>query len=113
MTLQIQIDKMRKFTAGKLRGSCAAILADGRITINNITIVEGTKGLFVSMPQRKGKDGDGNEKYYNVVSIRDDEDLKAIKDAAMAAFEGGEKAREPIEAAAPPDEVDMDDFGDK
>lgn len=101
MGLQIQIDKMRKFDRdeSKVKGACSVVLADGRIKINNVTIVEGKNGLFVSLPQRKGKD----DKYYNIVSIRDDDDLQAIKDAVMAAFEGGEKARpkaEPVKEAS-------------
>ena len=46
----------------------ASINLDGVFAVNDIRVVEGKKGLFISLPNRKGKDKDGNEKYYDIAS---------------------------------------------
>lgn len=106
MAMKVQIDKMRRLTKGnsKLKGSCSVILADGRITINDVTVVEGRDGLFVSLPQKQWEDKDGKKRYTNVVYIRDEADLTAIKDAVLNAFESGEKPRKKEEQLEEPAE---------
>ena len=44
----------------------AAITLDDAFVVHDIKIIEGEKGLFISMPSRKIKDKDGNEKYVDV-----------------------------------------------
>lgn len=44
----------------------AAITIDDAFVVHDIKIIDGEKGLFISMPSRKIKDKDGNEKYVDV-----------------------------------------------
>lgn len=44
----------------------AAITIDDAFIVHDIKIIDGDKGLFISMPSRKIKDKDGNEKYVDV-----------------------------------------------
>ena len=44
----------------------AAITIDDAFVVHDIKIIDGDKGLFISMPSRKIKDKDGNEKYVDV-----------------------------------------------
>jgi DNA-binding cell septation regulator SpoVG len=51
------------------------------ITIKGFTLVEGPKGLFVSMPSEKGKD----DKYYDKVSMTN-EKKKSLSDMAVEKY---------------------------
>lgn len=44
----------------------ATITIDDAFVVHDIKIIDGEKGLFISMPSRKIKDKDGNEKYVDV-----------------------------------------------
>lgn len=48
--------KVYKFEMDHLKGF-ASITLDGAFVVGGLSIREGHNGLFVSMPQRKGKDG--------------------------------------------------------
>lgn len=55
---------------------------DGTLVIKGLTLVEGKKGLFLSFPSAKGKDG----KYYNSVYSMDKEWLKQLQDACIKKY---------------------------
>ena len=48
------------------------LIIDDIIKINGFTIFDGSNGLFVTPPQHKGKDKDGNEKWYADVIFLDE-----------------------------------------
>ena len=58
-----------------------------------MTILEGKKGLFVSMPQTKGKDAEGKERWFDVCFPTSNEGRQAITDAVLEAYnkEAGNK----------------------
>ena len=64
----------------------ASINLDGVFAVNDIRVVEGNKGLFISLPNRKGKDKDGNEKYYDIAFPTTAELRKEISDAVIAKY---------------------------
>lgn len=64
----------------------ASINLDGVFAVNNLTVKEGRNGLFVSMPQRKGKDKDGNDKYFDIAFPVTAELRKEISDAVIAEY---------------------------
>ena len=43
----------------------ASITLDDAFVIRNLRVMNGSNGLFVSMPSQKGLDKDGKEKYYD------------------------------------------------
>ncbi len=43
----------------------ASITLDDAFVIRNLSVMNGSKGIFVSMPSQRGLDRDGNEKYYD------------------------------------------------
>lgn len=55
---------------------------DGTLVIKGLTLVEGKKGLFLSFPAAKGKNG----KYYNSVYSMDKEWLKQLQDACIKKY---------------------------
>lgn len=61
--LKLEIVRMHKLDgAGSTKAFCDLSILDS-IVINGLRVVEGEKGLFVSMPREQGKDG----KWYNTV----------------------------------------------
>lgn len=64
----------------------AAVTIGGDLAIHGIKIVEGKNGLFLSMPNRKGKDKDGNDKYFDIVHPTTSEARKQINDMVLNAF---------------------------
>lgn len=70
----------------------ASVTIDGELVVSNISVVKGKNGPFISFPQRKGKDKDGKEKYFDIVYPLSAEVRKTITDAVLAeANTGGEE----------------------
>lgn len=93
----------------------ASITLDEVFAVNDIRVMEGQKGLFISMPNRKGKDKDGNEKYFDIAFPVNADLRKEINDAIIAKYDetvGGGQASQPAQAqqaapaTAPADEGD-------
>ena len=63
----VRMNKVENF--GKLRAFFDILTGDG-FTIKGLKIMEGTNGLFVSMPSTKDKDGKYNDNVYCVKEIR-------------------------------------------
>ncbi len=61
-----------KSSQGSLR-AFATLVIDGLIEVNGFRIVEGSKGLFVSVPQTKGAkpNDDGKDQYFDDVRFSD------------------------------------------
>lgn len=60
----------------------ATITLDGALVVSGLTIMEGKKGLFVSMPNAKGKDG----KYYDTVYPLSKSGRDYINNEVLAAY---------------------------
>lgn len=59
----------------------ASVTLNGEVVISNISVVKGKNGPFISFPQRKGKDKDGKEKYFDIAYPLTAELRNAITDA--------------------------------
>lgn len=55
---------------------------DDTLVIKGLTLVEGKKGLFLSFPSTKGKDG----KYYNSIYTLDKEWTQILQDACVKKY---------------------------
>lgn len=55
---------------------------DDTLVIKGLTLVEGKKGLFLSFPSKKGKDGN----YYNSVYSLDKEWMGLLQDACVKKY---------------------------
>lgn len=64
----------------------ASITLDGVFAVNDIRIMDGKNGLFVAFPNKKGKDKDGKEKYYDICNPTTAELRKEINDAVIAKY---------------------------
>lgn len=61
---------------------------DDALIVKGLTLVEGKKGLFVSYPATKGKDG----KYYNTVYSIDKDWKKKLEDICIRKYKAAKKA---------------------
>lgn len=63
---------------------------DDTLIVKGLTLVEGKKGLFVSYPATKGKDG----KYYNSVYSLDKEWREKLEDICIRKYKKAKKAHD-------------------
>lgn len=65
---------------------------DNTLIVKGLTLVEGKKGLFVSYPATKGKDG----KYYNSVYSLDKEWREKLEDICIRKYKEAKKKHDNI-----------------
>ena len=58
------------------------------IVIKGFKLVEGINGLFVSMPSRKGKDQQGEDKWFDTIWIEDQNLRNTLNQLALDAYNG-------------------------
>ncbi len=78
---------------GATRAFASLTTADGW-AIHGIRVSEGRSGLFVAMPQEKGHDKAGKEKYYDVAHPTTAGGRAAVSKAVLAAYEEAAAKRE-------------------
>lgn len=82
---------VRKISNPKLKAICSLII-DGVLVIDGFKIINGSNGLFVSVPSHKGtimEDGQQVEKYFDDIRFMGDnagDVAREIKDAIIAAY---------------------------
>ena len=65
----MEIINFRKLdNGGKVKGFLTIKTSEG-FEMKNFKLVEGENGLFIGAPSQKGKDQDGNDKWYDMVWI--------------------------------------------
>ena len=80
--LDIEVAKIHRLEGeGNLKAFCDIIVSDA-LLIKGIRIVEGKKGLFVSMPSKQSKDG----KWYDSIRPTSKEIRDALNDVIIKAF---------------------------
>ncbi len=84
----------------KLR-AFASIVFDASFMVNDIKVIQGKDGLFISMPSRRQKNG----RFKDIAHPLNQETRQVLEDRILAEFrrvaEGGEGAAEPEAPAAP------------
>lgn len=92
-------------SGGKLKAA-AAVTFDDSLVVDDLRIVDGSKGLWVAMPSRKV----GERAYKDVVSATTAELRQEIRDAVMKEFErqAAKAAEEPAAHPEPAAEAEID-----
>jgi len=75
---------MNNDLAAARKASADVTIADA-FQVHGISILQGKKGLFLSMPQRQATDKDGNKTYVDVSHPVTGDMRKAIYDAVLGA----------------------------
>lgn len=100
--------KIRKITKPNLKiKAVASLIVDGIMSIEGFKIIDGSKGLFVSVPNHKGtvmEDGVKIDKYFDDVRFLGEEGVSVsqeIKDAILQAYNSNSSSDTPrVKAAA-------------
>jgi stage V sporulation protein G len=80
--LALKVVRLHRFEGdSKLKAFCD--IAIGDFIIKGLRLVDGQKGLFLSMPQEKGKDG----KYYDSFFPTTEEARQSLTEAVLEAYQ--------------------------
>lgn len=84
MKIKARIDRV--VPNGKVKAIASASL-DGKFVIKNLKIIDGRKGLFVSMPQESYQGQDGTTKYSNVFFALTNAARTDLQEAVLDAYQ--------------------------
>ena len=80
--LKLGVSRIHKLDgSGTTKAFCDLSILDNFV-IKGVRVVEGEKGLFVSMPREEGKDG----KWYNTVTLLNREVKNEIEKVVLEAY---------------------------
>ncbi len=81
--VNVEVVDIRKIAGdGKLKAFAAVKIADA-VIIKGFSVMEGTHGVFVSMPRRASRDG----KWFDILTPVNDSFEQRLKDKVMEAFD--------------------------
>ncbi|MFA5271330.1 MAG: SpoVG family protein [Candidatus Omnitrophota bacterium] len=84
MELDFKVARLHKFDgSGAIKAMCDIAISD-QIVVKGFKIIEGKNGLFVGVPQEKGKNG----KWYDNVFPLTPEVREAIDKTVLSAYKG-------------------------
>ena len=83
MKIQAKIDRM--INAGNIK-AIASVSLDGMFVVKNLKVMDGRKGLFVSMPQESYSDREGNRKYGNTFFAITNSAKTDLQEAVLDAY---------------------------
>ncbi|MBI1953607.1 MAG: septation protein SpoVG family protein [Candidatus Omnitrophica bacterium] len=93
-TVELSVVRLNKFEGeGTARAFCDVAVAQSFL-IKGVKVIEGKKGLFVSMPREQGKDG----QWYDTVIPLSKEARQEISEVVLEAYRSGAQA--PAQAPA-------------
>jgi len=80
----VRINRVQNGNGGQLK-AFASVTFDDVLVIRDFCVVKGEKGIFVSFPRRKGKEGD---KFYDIAFPLNREFRQAISQKVLVEYEG-------------------------
>lgn len=86
MNISCEPRSIRILSSNGNRLATASITIDGAFVVRNLSLMNGSKGMFVNMPQQKGVDDKGNTKYYDIAFPLTAELRTAISEAVIGAY---------------------------
>lgn len=79
---EVKVVRLHRFDSDS-KVKAFADIAIGDFLVKGLRVVEGKKGLFLSMPSEKSKDG----KYYDTFSPLTDEAKQSLAEVVLAAYQ--------------------------
>lgn len=86
MNISCEPRNIRILSGNGSRLATASITIDGAFVVRNLSVMNGSKGMFVNMPQHKGVDNNGDTKYYDIAFPLLPEIRTAISEAVIGAY---------------------------
>ena len=84
MKIKARIDRM--VNTGNVR-AVASVSMDGMFVVKNLKVMDGKKGLFVSMPQETYPGKDGQKKYSNTFFALTNSAKLALQESVLQAYQ--------------------------
>jgi stage V sporulation protein G len=81
--LRLQVNRIHRFEGEGHLKAFVDVSIEGKMLIKGVRIVAGNKGIFVSMPQERGKDG----KWYEQVQFLDDGFKRQMTETILEEYE--------------------------
>jgi len=79
----IRVEKLIKLNKkGSSLKAFANVVLDDKLLLKGVKVVQGKDGLFVAMPQQKGKD----DKWYESVTFLTKEGKETLQEAVLKAY---------------------------
>ncbi len=85
-TLDFQVIRIHKLQNGKNVIAFVDLSVNDALVIKGLRIVKGSRGVFVTMPQEKGK----NNRWYNTVDCLTKDVSSAVTQCVLSAFQKGD-----------------------
>jgi len=80
--MKIKVARLYKLSGDKPLKALVDISLDDKFIVKGLRVIEGKKGLFVSMPKEKGVD----KRWYDTVTITDITTKKEIEKAILEVY---------------------------
>lgn len=80
--VSVEVVRLHRFD-GDSKTKAFVDIGIGDFIVRGLRVVEGKKGLFLSMPQEKAKDG----KWYNSFYPKSEDARQQLNDAVLAAYQ--------------------------
>lgn len=84
MKINAKIDRM--VNAGNIK-AIASVTLDGQFVVKNLKVMDGRKGLFISMPQESFTGRGGEKKYSNLFFALTNAAKMDLQDAVLQAYQ--------------------------
>lgn len=84
MKIKAKIDRM--VNAGNVK-AIASVSLDGMFVVKNLKVMDGKKGLFVSMPQETYSGKDGQKKYSNTFFALTNSAKLELQESVLQAYQ--------------------------
>lgn len=81
-TMEIQVQRMYRFETDRPLKAFADIVINDALLIKGVRVMDGKKGLFVSMPREQAKD----KKWYDTVRCLTQEIRDRISETVLSAY---------------------------
>ena len=78
----LEVARLHKFDGNSALKAFADVVVAEQVLVKGVRVIEGKDGLFVAMPKSQGKDG----RWYEIVSLLDEELKQALQEAVLEAF---------------------------
>jgi len=81
--MDVEVVRLRRFEDGESKLKAFVDVAIGEFIVRGFRIVEGQEGLFLGMPQDRGKDG----RWYSRFSPKTPEAKQVLTETVLAAYQ--------------------------
>ncbi|MFH1678986.1 MAG: SpoVG family protein [Candidatus Omnitrophota bacterium] len=81
--VDVEVVRLRRFDDGESKLKAFVDVAIGDFIVKGLRVVQGGKGLFLAMPQEKGKDG----RWYDSFYAKGPEARQALTEIVLAAYQ--------------------------